>query len=94
MEAILRKKLGARGAIDFKHLLEENGGAADIRIMIRLETNIITALYKTELEHAGLTLGSSSGNVISGSVHSDNLVNIAALTFVKKIDVGSALFQE
>jgi len=94
MEAILRKKLGARGVVDFQHLLEENGGATTVRVMMRLETHIITALHKTELEHAEFIVGSSSGNVISGSIHSDNLVKVASLIFVKKIDVGSALFQE
>lgn len=97
MESILREKLGARGAMNFQRFLKENKKATHIRVMIRVEANFITEFittYKAELKRVGFTVNGSSGNVISGSVHPDNLVKIAKLIFVKKIDVDSPLFQE
>lgn len=97
MESILRKKLGARGAIYFQRFLEENKKTAHIRVMIRVETNYLTEFivsYKAELKRMGFTVNGSSGNVISGSIHPDNLIKVAQLIFVKKIDTGSPLFEE
>lgn len=85
----LRKKLDARG----RRRLAQGESSGSVEFLLRTESNL-TAEQREQLSGAGCQVHFETGNVLSAAGAVEHLPEIAALDFVRRIELSRSMFQE